>query len=134
MIYINNTHKQGQPITVIENKNAHIVQNKEKEMNMRQEKETKRKKLDTIQVKNNERISLVLPCGTKLSVFVGEECSIIDVSHYGTKATDQVQVKSCGFEFSEKSDSDLTWTHAKTQFTRSRDSSSVIVSHLAFNE
>ena len=41
MNYINNKHKQGQPITVIDNVNAQIVQKKEKEINMKQE--TKRK-------------------------------------------------------------------------------------------
>ena len=46
--------------------------------------ETKRKKLDTIKIENNERISLVLPCGTKISVFVTEEGSIVDVHHYIT--------------------------------------------------
>ena len=132
MNYINNTHKQGQPITVIDNENAQIVQKKEKEINMKQE--TKRKKLDTIKIENNERISLVLPCGTKVSVFVTEEGSIIDVHHYRTEASDQVQVEACGFEFSNNSGSNLTWTHAKTKFTTSKDSKSVVVSHVAFNE
>ena len=35
MNYINNKHKQGQPITVIDNVNAQIVQKKEKEINVR---------------------------------------------------------------------------------------------------
>ena len=54
MNYINNKHKQGQPITVIDNVNAQIVQKKEKEINMKQE--TKRKKLDTIKIENNEKL------------------------------------------------------------------------------
>ena len=128
MIYINNTHKQGQPITVIENKNAHIVQNKEKEMNMRQEKETKNKKLSTVDIKHNQRMTVKLPCGASLEIYAGDKWTMIDVSHYRTNYTDKVDIVSCGYVSSKNH----SYTEATTEF--SSKSGSVYVQHVAHNK
>ena len=124
MNYINNTHKQGQPITVIENKNAQNVQNKEKEITMT------RNKLDTIEIKENERIEIKLPCGTIIDVFTSDSGAIIDVSHFRTKYMDEVKIKSCG-RLSAKN-TDHSWTEARTEFRE--DNRYVLVSHIAHNK
>tara|TARA_R100000781_G_C4062028_1_gene121362 strand:+ start:238 stop:849 length:612 start_codon:yes stop_codon:yes gene_type:complete len=203
MIYINNTHKQGQPTTVVENKNAQNVQNKEKEINMRQEENkryfnlvekyegiwtiqagsydkddvlneldfmldnddtlkesdfkiietsddvqsvekavselnnTKEKeinmtsnKLDTIEMKENERMEIKLPCGAIIDVFNSDNGAIIDVSHFRTKYNDEVKIKSFG-RFSPKN-TEHSWTEARTEFRE--DNQYVLVSHIAHNK
>jgi hypothetical protein len=127
MIYINNTHKQGQSTTVVENKNAQNVQNKEKEINMRQEENTL-KKLDTIEMKENERIEIKLPCNTIIDIFNSDNGAIIDVSHFRTKYMDEVKIKSCG----RVSSQNYSWTEARTEFRE--DNRYVLVSHAAHSK
>ena len=124
MNYINNTHKQEQPTTIVENKNAQNVQNKEKEINMTNNK------LDTIQMKENERMEIKLPCGAIVDIFNSDNGAIIDVSHFRTKYMDEVKIKSCG-RVSHKN-TDHSWTEARTEFRE--DNSYVLVSHIAHNK
>jgi hypothetical protein len=121
MIYINNTHKQGQPLTISENKNAQNVQNKEKETNMLKE-------LDTIEMKENERIEIKLPCNTVIDVFTSDNGAIVDVSHFRTRYMDEVKIKSCG----RVSSQNYSWTEARTEFRE--DNRYVLVSHAAHSK
>ena len=124
MNYINNTHKQEQPTTIVENKNAQIVQNKEKEINMK----TKNKKLSTVDMEHNQRITVKLPCGASLEIYAGDKWTMIDISHYRTNYTDKVDIVSCGFN----SDGNYSYTEATTEF--SSKSGSVMVQHVAHNK
>ena len=96
--------------------------------NKKKETKMKTKKLETIEIKENERMQIKLPCGASIDVFTSDNGALIEVNHFRTNQTDTVNIKSCGY----KSSQNYSWTEATTEF--SSKSGYVTVQHVAHNK
>ena len=96
--------------------------------NKKKETKMKTKKLETIEIKENERMQIKLPCGAFIDVRTSNNGALIEVNHYRTKWEDEVKIKSCGY----KSSQNYSWTEATTEF--SSKSGYVSVQHVAHNK
>tara|TARA_B100001939_G_scaffold142270_1_gene123095 strand:- start:562 stop:984 length:423 start_codon:yes stop_codon:yes gene_type:complete len=112
--------KQGQPLTVSENKTAQNVQKKENKM----------KKLDAINLKNNEKIQIQIAKDSYVEIVKLDSGSVmVEVNHYNTSAVKKVKLNDfTGF----KNVDETSWSQCDTSF--SEEETRVNVQHTAFNK
>jgi hypothetical protein len=112
--------KQGQPLTVSENKTAQNVQKKENKM----------KQIDGIDLKKNESICIQIGKNSYIDILKLSSGSVaVDVRHHRTKAVNRVKVDNFT-SFANKGES--SWSQCETSFNE--EETRVIVQHTAFNK
>jgi hypothetical protein len=112
--------KQGQPLTVSENKTAQNVQKKENKM----------KKIDGIDLKKNESICIQIGKNSYVDIVKLSSGSVaVDVRHHRTKAVNRVKMDNFA-SFGHKGDS--SWSQCETSFNE--EEMRVTVQHTAFNK
>ena len=112
--------KQGQPLTVSENKTAQNVQNKG----------TKMKKLDRVNLKNNENIQVQIGKDSYVEIVKLDSGSVmVEINHYNTSAVKKVKLNNF-VDF--RSVDETSWSQCETSFNE--EETRVNVQHTAFNK
>jgi hypothetical protein len=115
--------KQGQSLTVSENKTAQNVQNKGNKMK-------RLERLDRVEVKNNQKIDIKIGENSFVDIVKLENGSVsIDIRHHNTSAAKRVQVQGYS-DFNRRGVS--SWSQCSSSFRE--DKTKVIVSHTAYNK
>ena len=92
------------------------------------------KTLKPIEMKENQKIQIILIDGTKINILtMGDDCSIVEVNHYRTDTFEEDKLeKLVGFETSKRGNH--SWSECKSEFGSFTDKSKVMVHHIAHNK